>query len=42
MLAESARRAVQVCSPLQNLPVEKYEQWRELTINFDPKEMLRG
>lgn len=40
--AESARRAVQMCSPLQHLPVEKYEQWRELTINFDPREMLGG
>lgn len=40
--AESARRAVQMCSPLQHLPVEKYEHWRELTINFDPREMLGG
>ncbi|MEQ9641279.1 MAG: hypothetical protein RIM84_14740, partial [Alphaproteobacteria bacterium] len=40
--AESARRAVLKCDPLRDLPVDKYEQWRELTINFDPKEMLRG
>lgn len=40
--AESARRAVQICTPLRGLPVEKYEHWRELTINFDPREMLGG
>ena len=40
--AESARRAVQKCSPLKNLPVTKYERWREITLTFNPKEMLQG
>jgi hypothetical protein len=40
--AESARRAVQVCSPLKNLPPAKYEKWRELTLTFNPKDMLGG
>ena len=40
--AESARRAVLKCSPLKNLPPEKYEHWREITLTFDPKEMLGG
>ena len=40
--AESARRAVLKCSPLKNLPVEKYDHWREITLTFDPKEMLGG
>lgn len=40
--AESARRAVQRCSPLKNLPVAKYERWREITLTFNPKEMLQG
>jgi hypothetical protein len=42
--AESARRAVlnPRCSPLQNLPVSKYERWREIELTFDPKEMLGG
>lgn len=40
--AESARRAVQRCSPLKNLPVTKYERWREITLTFNPREMLQG
>ncbi len=42
--AESARRAVlnPRCSPLQNLPISKYERWREIELTFDPKEMLGG
>ena len=37
---QSAVRAVHKCSPLKNLPPEKYGSWREMEINFDPKEML--
>jgi hypothetical protein len=39
--AESARRAVLHCSPLANLPIDKYEYWREVTLTFNPKDMLR-
>ncbi len=35
-MAESAIRAVRRASPLQNLPPEKYEQWREITFTFRP------
>ena len=38
--AESAVTAVRRCSPFQRLPVSKYEVWRELLIDFDPKEMF--
>jgi outer membrane biosynthesis protein TonB len=38
-IAESARRAVHVCSPL-GLPVGKYEEWKSFTLNFDPKDMI--
>lgn len=38
--AESAIRAVWQCSPLKNLPPEKYETWRSLELTFDPKDML--
>jgi outer membrane biosynthesis protein TonB len=38
--ADSARRAVLKCSPLKNLPPDKYDQWKDMEINFDPKEML--
>ena len=42
--AESARRAVlnPRCSPLQDLPISKYERWREIELTFDPKEMMGG
>ena len=40
--AESAMRAVRICSPLEGLPAEKYEQWQTLLLNFDPQEMLGG
>ena len=38
--ADSAMRAVKQCSPLQNLPPEKYGTWRDMELTFDPKEML--
>lgn len=38
--AESAIRAVHQCSPLKNLPPEKYDTWKYMELTFDPKEML--
>lgn len=38
--ADSAIRAVWRCSPLQNLPADKYDRWRDMELTFDPKEML--
>jgi len=40
MAADNAIRAVELCSPLKNLPVEKYDSWRDVEFNFDPKDML--
>jgi len=37
--AESARRAILQCAPY-NLPVEKYEAWADVIVNFDPSEMF--
>jgi hypothetical protein len=37
--AEGARRAVLTCSPFQ-LPPNKYKVWRQLTLRFNPREML--
>lgn len=37
--AESARRAVMQCQNY-DLPEDSYDQWRELTLRFDPTEML--
>ena len=38
--ADAALRAVKVCSPLKNLPPEKYDTWRVMELRFDPKFML--
>ncbi|MCG8597505.1 MAG: hypothetical protein MI785_24505 [Kiloniellales bacterium] len=38
--AEAALRAVKRCTPLQRLPVRKYSEWRQMTLVFDPSEML--
>jgi len=39
--ADSAVRAVQRCQPFR-MPPEKYDAWREIILNFDPKAMFRG
>lgn len=39
--ADSARRAVLRCQPY-DLPAGKYEAWRDINVNFDPREMLGG
>ena len=41
ILAESALRAVRLCQPLK-VPPTGYEKWKEMQLNFDPTEMLRG
>lgn len=37
---DAAIRAVKKCSPLQNLPIDSYETWRELEFNFDPRDLI--
>ncbi len=39
--ADSAIRAVWQCQPYQLSPA-KYGQWRDMVLNFDPREMLGG
>jgi len=41
VLAESALRAVRLCQPLR-LPTTGYERWKDLQLNFDANEMLKG
>ena len=41
VLAESALRAIQLCQPLK-VPSTGYERWKNLQLNFDPREMLGG
>jgi hypothetical protein len=40
-VAESARRAVDRCSPLQ-LPPDKYALWRDMVLNFRPEDAMRS
>lgn len=39
--ADSAGRAVRRCAPY-DLPLQKYDKWRDIEMNFDPREMLGG
>jgi hypothetical protein len=41
ILAESALRAVKLCNPLK-VPSKNYEKWKDMQLNFDAKEMLKG
>ena len=41
VLAESALRAVRLCQPLK-VPPTGYERWKDLQLNFNPTEMLKG
>ncbi len=36
---QSALRAVVACAPYDFLPQDRYETWREFTLNFDPSQM---
>lgn len=38
-LAESVERAIWQASPIQNLPVEFYNMWKEIKSNFSPKDL---
>ena len=41
VLAESALRAVRLCQPLK-VPPTGYDKWKNLQLNFNPSEMLKG
>lgn len=41
-LAESAKRALLQCQPYKMLKADHYDQWKDLEIKFDPKEMFGG
>ena len=41
VLAESALRAVRLCQPLR-VPSTGYDRWKDLQLNFDANEMLKG
>ena len=41
VLAESALRAVRLCQPLK-VPPTGYDKWKDIQLNFNPAEMLKG
>jgi outer membrane biosynthesis protein TonB len=41
-MAESATRAILTCQPFKMLKPEHYQQWKEIEITFDPREMFGG
>jgi colicin import membrane protein len=41
-MAESAIRAIMACQPFTMLRAEHYEQWKDIEITFDPREMFGG
>tara|TARA_B100001123_G_scaffold391528_1_gene469950 strand:- start:791 stop:1597 length:807 start_codon:yes stop_codon:yes gene_type:complete len=41
VLAESALRAIRLCQPLR-VPTTGYERWKDMQLNFDANEMLKG
>ena len=40
--AEAAVRAVHRCAPLQQLPPLDYNEWREIKLTFDPRDLVGG
>ena len=40
--AESALRAVRSCAPYTFLPIAKYEAWKDIEVEFNPRDMFRG
>jgi outer membrane biosynthesis protein TonB len=41
-MAESAKRAIMTCQPFTMLRPDHYEQWKDIEITFDPREMFGG
>ncbi|HUL89169.1 MAG TPA: hypothetical protein VLU23_13450 [Pseudolabrys sp.] len=42
VLAESAKRALLQCQPYTMLKPEHYDQWKDMQITFDPRDMFGG
>ena len=40
--AESALRGVRRCAPYSFMPPLKYEVWKDVIVDFDPRDMFRG
>jgi len=40
--AEAATRGIRECAPYSFMPPAKYEAWKDVEVNFDPREMFGG
>lgn len=40
LIAESATQAVNACSPIKNLPQERYNDWKDVQLVFDPSKFV--
>lgn len=40
--AESALRAISRCAPYSFMPAAKFESWKDIEVNFDPRDLFRG
>jgi outer membrane biosynthesis protein TonB len=40
--AESALRAIRRCAPYSFMPAAKYDAWKDIEVNFDPRDLYRG
>jgi outer membrane biosynthesis protein TonB len=41
-MVESAKRALLTCQPFTMLKAEHYQQWQDMEITFDPRDMFNG
>jgi hypothetical protein len=39
---DNAVFAIDLCSPFRNMPLDKYQVWKEMTIEFDEDDIQRG
>lgn len=37
IMIDNIKKTLDLCSPLRNLPPEKYEMWKNLILNFENK-----
>ena len=40
IISESGLQAVNSCSPIKNLPHDKYDEWKEVQLTFDPSKFI--
>jgi hypothetical protein len=40
IILKSAENAINTCSPIKNLPKDRYDEWKEIVLNFDPSKIV--